>query len=214
MLVGWYRRALGLVLMIHTVSLEPVFVTMNTLVMVFICWHPALSRGLISLLPYFSIIHTALSKTRPLSKHFNVNIGNEVMLPVLLYLWRSQSHSKECPLESHSNSFSLFFNLTLCKYPHLKASPYSLVGQPASITVVISVGEGSLQLAWCCDGRRVLHAHPLGVSEGQAVAVMGGAVVKYNTLRKEIQNMKKLIRDSGPTTWGSQKYLWNTTPNH
>lgn len=85
----------------------------------------------------------------------------------------------------------------------LKASPYSLVRQPAGVAVVISIGEGGLQLARRRDGRRVLHAHPIGVGEGQGVAVVRGPVVKHHTWMKEM-----CVRASGGEY--SRNYLWVT----
>lgn len=73
------------------------------------------------------------------------------------------------------------------KSEELKNSPHCLVRKPAGITVVISVGEGGLQLARRCNDRRVLHTHPLGISKGEGVAVMGGSVMKHHTWSKEIQ---------------------------
>lgn len=68
--------------------------------------------------------------------------------------------------------------------PHVKTLPYCLVGQPASITVVVSVCKRGLQLPWRCHDRRVLQTHPLGIGEGQTVAVVGRPVVKYHTCRE------------------------------
>lgn len=65
--------------------------------------------------------------------------------------------------------------------PHL---PDSLVGQPAGVAIVVSVCKGGLQLARRCHERRVLQTHPLGISEGQTVAVVGRPVVKYYTCRE------------------------------
>lgn len=66
----------------------------------------------------------------------------------------------------------------------MKALPYCLVGQPASITVVVSIRKRGLQLPWRRHDRRVLQTHPLGISEGQTVAVVRRPVVKNHTCRE------------------------------
>lgn len=59
--------------------------------------------------------------------------------------------------------------------------PHTLVREPAGITVVIPVGKGGLELSRRGDDSRVLQTHPLGVGEGQGVAVVGGTVVEQHT---------------------------------
>lgn len=66
-------------------------------------------------------------------------------------------------------------------HTHLKTLPDGLIGQPASIAIVVSICKGGLQLAWRCHDSRVLQTHPLGIGEGQTVAVVGRPVVKYHT---------------------------------
>ena len=133
--------------------------------------------------------------------------------------WRlpSVAYMKSC-----DNAFSGAV-VWMPKYAEFLTSPYSLVGQPAGITVVISISKGSLQLAWCCDDRWVLHTHSLGVSEGKGVAVMRGPVVKYHTWSRGDTAMwyqvgrirQKLIAwILRPATSGSKKYLRTATLKH
>lgn len=63
----------------------------------------------------------------------------------------------------------------------MEALPHCLVGQPAGITIVVSIRKRGLQLPWRRHDRRVLQTHPLGISEGQTVAVVRRPVVKDHT---------------------------------
>lgn len=87
-------------------------------------------------MPFTAIIRAVVKLTALNALHFG-HISNH-------------SDSKERPFERYSNSSKLRLRLSrlLHSYPALKASPYSLVGQPAGVAVVEAVGEGGLQLTW------------------------------------------------------------------
>lgn len=129
-------------------------------------------------MPFSAIIRAVVKLTALNALHFG-HISNH-------------RDSKERPFECYSNSSRLELRRLshlLHLHPALKASPYSLVGQPAGVAVVEAIGEGGLQLTWRRHARRVLCAHPLGISEGQAVAVMRGPVVEHNTWSGEMKHV-------------------------
>ena len=59
--------------------------------------------------------------------------------------------------------------------------PNSLVRQPASITLVVSIVIRSLQLGRGGDGGAVLHTRGLGLLKRQGVAGGDGPVVEHDT---------------------------------
>lgn len=96
--------------------------------------------------------------------------------------------------------------VTELKESHEKRDPpYGLVRKPPSVTVLVAVGKGRLQLTRRGDGRRVLSAHPLGVSEGQGVTVGGSAVMKEHAWsggRRE----KSTLEHSNMSTYERRKH--------
>lgn len=59
--------------------------------------------------------------------------------------------------------------------------PDSLIRQPSSITLVVSIIVGGLKLGWSGDGGAVLHTSCLGLLKRQGVAGGDGSVVEHNT---------------------------------
>ena len=71
--------------------------------------------------------------------------------------------------------------------------PDSLIREPSSITLMISIIVSSLQLGWSGDGGTVLDAGSLRLLERQGVAGGDGPVVEHNTcdIRKVRGRLKK-----------------------
>lgn len=67
--------------------------------------------------------------------------------------------------------------------------PDSLIREPPSITLVVSIIVGSLQLCRSSDGGAVHETRSLGLLEGQSVACGDGSVVEHDTY--EIQRASR-----------------------
>lgn len=73
--------------------------------------------------------------------------------------------------------------------------PDSLIREPSSITLVVSVIVSSLELGWSGDGGAVLDTGCLGLLKRQGVAGGDGSVVEHDTC--EIQEVSGRQKNCG-----------------
>ncbi len=73
------------------------------------------------------------------------------------------------------------------------ALPNGLIGKPSSITLVVSIIVGSLELRWSSNGCTILDTSSLGLLKRQGVAGGDGSVVEHDAC--EIQRVSRRHRN-------------------